>query len=129
MTGIDDIIIHIHQQSPRIAQGVDIGGAGDQGIMIGYACNENDELVPQEYYLARQLNRYIYSKYPFDGKTQITLDDNDVRVVASFQNAPKEDLKILVKDFLLNILSIILWRCIVIPQVIGKLVLFKQMQG
>lgn len=99
MTGIDDIIIHIHQQSPRIAQGVDIGGAGDQGIMIGYACNENDELVPQEYYLARQLNRYIYSKYPFDGKTQITLDDNDVRVVASFQNAPKEDLKILVKDF------------------------------
>lgn len=58
--------------------------------MIGYACNENDELVPQEYYLARQLNRYIYSKYPFDGKTQITLDDNDVRVVASFQNAPKK---------------------------------------
>jgi S-adenosylmethionine synthetase len=99
LTGIDDIIIHIHQQSPRIAQGVDVGGAGDQGIMIGYACNENDELVPQEYYLARQLNRYIYSKYPFDGKTQITLDDNDVRVVASFQNAPKEDLKILVEDF------------------------------
>ena len=99
LTGIEDIIIHIHQQSPRIAQGVDGGGAGDQGIMIGYACNENDELVPQEYYLARQLNRFIYGKYPFDGKTQITLDDNDVRVVASFQNAPKEDLKILVEDF------------------------------
>ena len=43
------IQVKITQQSSEIAQGVDTGGAGDQGIMIGYACNDNDEMVPEEY--------------------------------------------------------------------------------
>lgn len=93
ISGIENVKINIVLQSPEIAQGVDTGGAGDQGIMIGYACDENEELIPQEYYLARNLNRTIYKKYPFDGKTQVTLNGNKVRVVASFQNAPKEDLE------------------------------------
>lgn len=96
---VEDVIIHLVQQSPEIAQGVDTGGAGDQGIMIGYACNENDEMVPQEYYLARKLNRAIYEKYPFDGKTQVTLNGDNVRVVASFQHAPKTDLEAMCQEF------------------------------
>ena len=91
---------NIVRQSPEIAQGVDTGGAGDQGIMVGYACNDNDELVPQEYYLARKLARRIYADYPFDGKTQVTLlEDGKVRVVASFQHADKKALENLFKDF------------------------------
>jgi len=93
------VIININQQSPEIAQGVDEGGAGDQGIMTGYACRENEQLLPQEYFLARELNKFIFEKFPFDGKTQITLDRNRVRVVASFQNAPKVELYELVTEF------------------------------
>ena len=55
------IQVKLVQQSPEIGRGVDTGGAGDQGIMVGYACDENDEMVPQEYYLARDLCRYIYN--------------------------------------------------------------------
>ena len=84
--------VNIVRQSPEIAQGVDTGGAGDQGIMTGYACNENEDYVPQEYYLARKLAQELYHRYPYDGKTQVTIDGSKLRVVASFQNAPKEDL-------------------------------------
>ena len=90
---------NIVRQSPEIAQGVDTGGAGDQGIMIGYACNDNEEYVPQEYYLARKLAQHIYEKYPYDGKTQVTIDGDKLRVVCSFQNAPKEMLEGLVGGF------------------------------
>lgn len=89
--------VNIVRQSPEIAQGVDTGGAGDQGIMVGYACRENEEMVPQEYYLARKLAKFIYGYYPYDGKTQVTIDGNKLRVVASFQNAPKEKLEDLVR--------------------------------
>lgn len=94
------VIINLNQQSPEISRGVDYGGAGDQGIMTGYACRENDDLVPHEYFLARNLNKTIFAQYPFDGKTQITLDRNKVRVVASFQNAPKEELEKICKKYL-----------------------------
>jgi S-adenosylmethionine synthetase len=93
---------NIVTQSPEISQGVDTGGAGDQGIMIGYACRDNEEYVPQEYYLARKLAQALYDKYPFDGKTQVTMNGNSLRVVASFQNAPKEELERLILDFFKN---------------------------
>ena len=87
-------------QSPEISQGVDTGGAGDQGIMIGYACNDNEEMVPQEYYLARKLAQHIYEEYPFDGKTQVTLlDGGKARVVASFQNTTTKKLEDLCTRF------------------------------
>jgi S-adenosylmethionine synthetase len=93
------VIINLNQQSPEISQGVDTGGAGDQGIMTGYACRENEQLLPQEYFLARELNKFIFEKFPFDGKTQITLDRNRIRVVASFQKAPTTELYTLVNEF------------------------------
>ncbi len=86
--------VNIVRQSPEIANGVNTGGAGDQGIMIGYACNENKEMIPHEAYLARSLNRYLYKKHPYDGKTQVTLKDNEiVALVASFQRTKTSELK------------------------------------
>ena len=74
-------------QSPEIGRGVDTGGAGDQGIMVGYACDENDEYDPEEYRLARSLCRHLYDKFPHDGKTQVTTrDDRNLFVITSFQN-------------------------------------------
>ena len=91
---VDVIDVNIVKQSNFISQGVDTGGAGDQGIMVGYACNENPALIPQELFLARQLCQIIYSEFPFDGKTQITLDQGEITaVVASFQNSPTQLLK------------------------------------
>ena len=94
-----EVIININSQSPEIANGVDTGGAGDQGIMIGYACRDNEEFLPQEYYLSRELNKVVYGFYPFDGKTQVTIDDNNIRVVCSFQNAPTDILEQIVVQF------------------------------
>ena len=69
-----EVIERIVKQSPEIARGVDDGGAGDQGVMVGYACAENDEHLPTEYVLARDLCKFLYRSYPFDGKTQITIE-------------------------------------------------------
>lgn len=87
------ITVNIVKQSPEIAQGVDAGGAGDQGIMVGYACNETPELLPLEVILSRRLNQFLYELWRYDGKTQVTLKDGKiVAVVASFQNAPQQEL-------------------------------------
>lgn len=112
ITGDDQLKLYTNlvQQSPEIAQGVDTGGAGDQGIMIGYACDETPELLPLEVVLSRRLNQFIYAKHPFDGKTQITLvlpdlgaEDQTPRVssiVASFQNTSRAELDQLVHEFI-----------------------------
>lgn len=96
-----DVEIFIEKQSPEIAQGVDNGGAGDQGIMIGYATSETDTLMPKAYELARNLCKSIYKEYPYDGKTQVTINgDKAVSVVASFQNSKTKDLEELVKSII-----------------------------
>lgn len=94
IAGDVEVIEHIFAQSPEIAQGVDTGGAGDQGVMVGYATTETTELLPLEVVLSRSLNRYLYDLWPYDGKTQVTLQDGKiVSVVASFQNAPSDTLR------------------------------------
>lgn len=93
LAGDVELICRIAPQSPEIAQGVDTGGAGDQGIMIGYACDETPELLPLEFVLARKLNQHLYKIWPYDGKTQVTTDDKRiVTIVASFQHAPQARL-------------------------------------
>ena len=94
--------IHIVAQSREIAQGVDVGGAGDQGIMTGYATRETATYMPKEYELARKLCQGVYEQYPFDGKTQVTINDAGeiVSVVCSFQNAPTSQLRPLVESII-----------------------------
>lgn len=95
------VSVNIVRQSHEIANGVDTGGAGDQGIMVGYACEGNPDMIPNELFLARSLCQFIYAKYPYDGKTQVTLDDlgKIKTIVASFQNVSKKDLEDVVKDW------------------------------
>ena len=96
------VLSSIHEQSRDIGQGVDTGGAGDQGLMFGFACTETPELMPLPIMLAHKLVRGLSTqrrngslKYlrP-DGKSQVTIEyegDRPVRVhtvVISTQHAP-----------------------------------------
>jgi len=102
IVGFDfQIISNIVKQSPEIARGVDVGGAGDQGIMKGYATHETDEYLPLEYSLARNLCQKVFEVYPYDGKTQVTIEDGKVTVVVvSFQNTKSDKLLELVKSII-----------------------------
>ena len=79
------VISSIHEQSPDIAQGVDPGGAGDQGLMFGYACDETEELMPLPIMLAHKLTRRLahvrkHETLDYlrpDGKSQVTVEYED----------------------------------------------------
>jgi S-adenosylmethionine synthetase len=104
IAGDVNVTQHIAKQSPEIAAGVDTGGAGDQGIMVGYACNETPQLLPLEVVLSRELNQYLYGIWPYDGKTQVTLRGSVIEsVVASFQNASHDQLETAVTEWLKDI--------------------------
>ncbi|MDD5115921.1 MAG: methionine adenosyltransferase [Candidatus Omnitrophica bacterium] len=83
------ILNAIHSQSPDISQGVDTGGAGDQGIMFGYACDETRELMPLALMLAQKLSmrltdvrkKKILDYLGPDGKTQVTVEYDNERPV------------------------------------------------
>lgn len=93
LAGNVKVDVHLVKQSPEIAHGVDTGGAGDQGIMVGYACDETPEMLPLEVVLSRKLNQNLYERWPHDGKTQVTLKDGKITsIVASFQSAEHDDL-------------------------------------
>ena len=87
------VISSIDRQSPDIAQGVDTGGAGDQGLMFGYACSETSQLMPMPIVLAHELvkrlaqcrKQGIIDWLRPDGKSQVTVEyegDKPVRVDA-----------------------------------------------
>lgn len=85
-----DISVKVVQQSPDIAQGVDNGGAGDQGIMYGYATDETEEFMPDSvmkvHALAKKLENLRKNNLEFfwlrpDGKTQITVEDGKIKTV------------------------------------------------
>lgn len=89
------VITHIVKQSPDIAQGVDTGGAGDQGIMYGYATNETPEFLPlavvKVHALARNLEKLRrsgnFNWLRPDGKTQITVENGKItKVLVSTQH-------------------------------------------
>src|SRR5687767_8724274 len=121
------VTIAIQEQSPDISVGVDHAfeerhgeaededldsqGAGDQGMMVGYACNDNDDLMPVPIWLAHRLAQRLSEVrkagvLPYlrpDGKTQVTFDYEDGRpvelktVLISTQHAPNLDIETLLK--------------------------------
>ena len=114
------VVSSIHSQSPDIAMGVDTGGAGDQGMMFGYATNENEELMPTPILLAHKLTRRLTDVRKTgqldylrpDGKSQVTVeyDENHkpVRVdavVISTQHSELVDNKKLHADVLQHVIQ------------------------
>src|SRR5438552_1113483 len=96
------VLSSIHKQSPDIAQGVDTGGAGDQGLMFGFACTETEELMPLPIMLAHKLVKGlscmrrdgVLDYLRPDGKSQVTIEYDGTRpvrvdtVVVSSQHSP-----------------------------------------
>ena len=125
------IYINLSKQSPDIALGVDKSledkegkdveseGAGDQGLMFGYACDETEELMPLPISLAHKLSKRltevrrekIIDYLRPDGKTQVTVEydgEKPVRVdtiVVSTQHLPDVDMKVLKKDIIEKVIK------------------------
>jgi S-adenosylmethionine synthetase len=113
------VITSVHSQSPDIAMGVDTGGAGDQGLMFGYACDETPELMPMTIMLAHKLTRQLSEMrktdvLPYlrpDGKSQVTIEYRDGKpyklhtIVISSQHSPDVHLKDLREDVIEKVIK------------------------
>ena len=113
------VMTSIDRQSPDIAMGVDVGGAGDQGIMFGFACDETEELMPLPIMLAHKLTRRltevrkddILTYLRPDGKSQVTVEYRDKKphkvstVVISTQHSPDITLKELREDIVEKVIK------------------------
>ncbi|HEV3037174.1 MAG TPA: methionine adenosyltransferase [Candidatus Angelobacter sp.] len=114
------VVSSIHSQSPDIAMGVDTGGAGDQGMMFGYATNENEDYMPTAISLAHKLTMRLAEvrktgMLPYlrpDGKSQVTVEyDSNHKpkrvdaVVISTQHAETIDNKTLRADVLQHVIQ------------------------
>jgi S-adenosylmethionine synthetase len=121
------VITAIQEQSPDIALGVDIQGAGDQGLMFGYATKETPEFMPMPIMLAHKLvmrlnevrRKEILEYLRPDGKSQVTVQYDDGRpsrvdtVVVSAQHSPDVTLKQLREDIV---------ETVILPVVPGELI-------
>ncbi|HTB94798.1 MAG TPA: methionine adenosyltransferase [Candidatus Sulfotelmatobacter sp.] len=113
------VMCTIKRQSPDIAMGVDTGGAGDQGLMFGYACDETEELMPMPIQLAHRLTQRLSEvrkskKVDFlrpDGKSQVSVEYRNGRpfrvdtVVISTQHSdtvPNEDLRHAIMEYVIK---------------------------
>jgi S-adenosylmethionine synthetase len=113
------VMCTIKRQSPDIAMGVDTGGAGDQGLMFGFACDETEELMPMPIQLAHRLTQRLSEvrkskKVDFlrpDGKSQVTVEYRNGKpfrvdcVVISTQHSdtvPNEDLRHAIMEYVIK---------------------------
>lgn len=114
------VLTSIDEQSPDIAQGVNPGGAGDQGMMFGFACNETKELMPLPITLAHQLTKKladVRKKNSLDwlrpdGKAQVTVEYEEEgkpkrvhTVVLSTQHAPHATQAKIKKDIIEHVIK------------------------
>lgn len=113
------VITSIDKQSGDIAMGVDTGGAGDQGLMFGFACDETPELMPMTIMLAHKLTRKLtearkkdmLSYLRPDGKSQVSIEYKDGRpykvrtIVISSQHSPDITLKEMREDIIEKVIK------------------------
>ncbi len=109
-----NIISNIVKQSGDIAMGVDTGGAGDQGIMYGYACDENKNFLPAGIILAHKLTKGLTDlrqsgKLAWlkpDGKSQVTMEDGKIKtILVSTQHSEQVEVEQIKKDLIENLIK------------------------